>query len=71
MRVTFKQFDSTMDSWESLFTQAAEFATEVGRDRLIGISHSHGGGTEFLGSGGSGIVTAWYWEPTDRPSRPA
>ena len=71
MRATFRHFASGTDSWESMFAQAAAFATEIGRDRLIGISHSHGGGTDLFGSGGSGVVTVWYWEPTDRPSRPA
>jgi hypothetical protein len=40
---------------------AAAFATTVGQERLIGISHSHGGG-EWLGAGGRGMVTVWYWE---------
>lgn len=62
MRVTFKHFVSSTDSWDKMFTNAAEFATTIGRDRLIGISHSHGGGTEFLGTGGVGVVTVWYWE---------
>lgn len=68
MRVAFRHFASTTDSWESMFAEAATFATEVGRDRLISISHSHGGGTELWGSGGSGVVTVWYWEGTERLS---
>ncbi|HVK16776.1 MAG TPA: hypothetical protein VM533_07490 [Fimbriiglobus sp.] len=71
MRATFRQFVSATESWETLFARAADFATEVGRDRLISISHSHGGGTEMFGSGGSGVVTVWYWDQADRPSRPA
>jgi len=60
MQVAFKQFVSRSDSWESLFAKAAAFATEVGRERLISISHSHGGGN-VMGTGGVGVVTVWYW----------
>jgi hypothetical protein len=54
MRATFMHFSSATDSWETMFTEAAAFATEIGPERLIGISHSHGGGSEGWGSGGSG-----------------
>ena len=60
MQVAFEQFVSRGDSWEALFAKAAAFATEVGPNRLINISHSHGGGTA-LGMGGVGVVTVWYW----------
>jgi hypothetical protein len=53
-------FESTSESWESMFTAAADFASEVGPDRLIGISHSHGQMPPFGSS--SGVVTVWYWE---------
>jgi hypothetical protein len=70
MRVTYKHFESVSKSWETMFAEAAAFATRVGRDRLIGISHSHGGGGDMFGGGGSGVVTVWYWEagpgPDDR-----
>ena len=36
-----------------LFKRAAEFATRMGRDRLIGISHSE--------DNSDGVVTVWYW----------
>ena len=55
MRVQFKVFESSFQSWETLFGEAAEFASQV--DRLISISHSHAG----PGLGGLGIVTVWYW----------
>jgi hypothetical protein len=57
MQARFKTFSSTYMSWEALFAAAAQFATEVGPDRLIAISHSHGGAD----IGGSGVVTVWYW----------
>jgi hypothetical protein len=53
---------------DKMFADAANFASEVGPDRLIGISHSHGGGNEAWGYGGSGVVTVWYWEQVDRTS---
>jgi hypothetical protein len=53
-----------------MFADAAAFATQVGPDRLIGISHSHGGGSEVLGHGGSGVVTVWYWERTEQSTQP-
>jgi hypothetical protein len=55
MDVQFKAFESSFQSWETLFREAAEFASHV--DRLISISHSHAG----PGLGGMGIVTVWYW----------
>jgi hypothetical protein len=61
MHAAFKHFESTTKSWDSIFADAAAFATEIGKERLIGISHSHGGGTEFLGAGGTGVVTVWFW----------
>lgn len=68
MRAAFKHFSSSMESWEAMFAQAAAFATEVGPDRLIGISHSHGGGGDLFGAGGSGVVTVWYWvQAADSP----
>jgi hypothetical protein len=36
-----------------LFAEAAAFATQVGRERRISISHSEDQAT--------GVVTAWYW----------
>jgi hypothetical protein len=68
MKAAFKHFESTRDSWYSMFTDAA-FATEVGPERLIGISHSHGGGSETSGIGGSGVVTVWYREQSGQSSR--
>jgi hypothetical protein len=58
MRVVHRHFSSSAASWESLFDEAAAFATRVGRDRLISISHSHNGPN----LGGLGVVTVWYWE---------
>ena len=54
MLVQFKIFESSFQSWETLFREAAEFASHV--DRLISISHSQAG----PGLGGMGVVTVWY-----------
>ena len=57
MQVKYKVFQSSTRSWESLFDEAAAFGSEVGRDRLIGISHSEG----RHDWGGNGVITVWYW----------
>jgi hypothetical protein len=43
MTVRFRVFKSGWKRWEELFGEAAAFATEIGPDRLIGVSHSHEG----------------------------
>lgn len=50
----FKVFRSSLTTWESLFAEAAEFATRLGPDRLIAVSHS--------ADNGEGVVAVWYWE---------
>ena len=58
MRVQYKIFQSSVASWDKLFEQVADFASEVGPKRLIGISHSEG----REGFHANGVVTVWYWE---------
>lgn len=53
MRVAVKVFESGLRSWNDLCTEAAEFATTVGKDRLVAISHSE--------DDNQGVVTVWYW----------
>jgi hypothetical protein len=53
MRVCFEMFASATSSWDILFGDAARFATKLGRERLICISHSH--------ESTVGVVTVWYW----------
>jgi hypothetical protein len=50
--VAFEVFRSSFASWEELFRQAAEFASSLGPDRVINISHS--------ADRGEGVVTVWY-----------
>lgn len=57
MRVRFKVFRSMMKAWQSLFQEAAEFATARGPQRLISISHSE--------DSNEGVVTVWYWDVDD------
>jgi hypothetical protein len=56
--VKYRDFRGTLATWDELFEEAAEFATSVGVERLVGISHS-ADRTE-------GVVAVWYWdEPGD------
>lgn len=57
MRVVYNHFRGTFKSWKQLFQEASDFATEVGQERLISISHS--------AEGAEGIVTVWYWGRPD------
>lgn len=64
MDVRFEMFRGTLLSWQDLFAQAAAFASSLGRDRVISISHS--------ADHSDGIVTVWYWawphEAADSPT---
>ncbi len=53
-QASFTIFRGTLKSWESLFTEAAEFASVIGPERLISISHSE--------DQNDGVVTVWYWK---------
>jgi hypothetical protein len=53
MMVQTKVFRSSVSSWAKLFQEAATFASEIGSDRLITISHS--------ADQGEGVVVVWYW----------
>ena len=55
-KVKFEIFRGPFVSWNTLFQRAADFATSIGRDRLIGISHSS--------DDVDGVVTVWYWDDT-------
>jgi len=55
--VKFESFQGTLASWDELFSEAAEFASQLAPDRLITISHSADKST--------GVVTVWYWDEPD------
>ena len=54
MEVKHQIFKSWTKSWETLCAEAAAFATEKGRDRVINLSVSE--------DQNEGVVIVWYWE---------
>jgi hypothetical protein len=54
MEVKSRVFRSYTRSWEDLCTEAAEFATQQGRDRLINLALSE--------DDNEGVIVVWYWE---------
>lgn len=53
MRVAFEVFRGAWTTWQELFEGAAQFASQLGPNRLISISHSE--------DKNDGVVTVWYW----------
>lgn len=52
--VKFRVFRGIFKTWQKFFEEAAEFASTLDPEDLIGISHScdkH-----------DAVVTVWYWE---------
>ena len=54
MEVKFRIFKSWTKSWETLCAEAAVFASEKGRERLISVSLSE--------DQHEGVIVVWYWE---------
>lgn len=52
--VRFEMFTALLASWTQVFQEAADFASKLGPDRLISISHSEGDNES--------VVTVWYWD---------
>jgi hypothetical protein len=52
-RLAYRTFRGTLATWDDLFTKAAYFATEIGPERVLNISHS--------ADDSDGVVTIWYW----------
>jgi hypothetical protein len=52
-RVDFRIFRGTFSTWNSLCAEAAEFASTIGRQNLINISHSE--------DDDDGVITVWFW----------
>jgi hypothetical protein len=52
--VKCEYFRGTLATWEELFAEAAVFASQIGRERLIGMSHS--------ADQSKGVVAVWYWD---------
>jgi hypothetical protein len=53
MRMEFEIFRGVWASFDQLFAEAAAFATSLGRERVVSISHSE--------DKDDGVVTVWYW----------
>jgi hypothetical protein len=54
MHAHFKMFKSSVKTWQTLFEEAGEFASNLGERQLINISHSCDHGTA--------VVVVWYWD---------
>ena len=52
--VRYEIFRGVMASWPELFEKASVFATNLGPERLISISHSE--------DQQDGVVAVWYWD---------
>jgi hypothetical protein len=55
--MAYRTFRGTFATWEALFAQAAQFATELGPERVVSISHS--------ADHSDAVVTVWYWTTED------
>ena len=53
MRAQYRIFRGTLASWETLCGDATDFASDLGPDRVISISHSE--------DANEGVVIVWYW----------
>ena len=60
-RVTYEIFKSGWLSWDELFKQATEFASELGPERVLNISHSE--------DQNEGVVVVWYWTLDASPKK--
>jgi hypothetical protein len=54
VQVKFEIFESSTKSWAKLCADAAAFASDKGRERLINVSVSEDQNT--------GVIVVWYWE---------
>lgn len=53
-RLEYQIFRGVLSTWDDLFRQAADFANELGPERVVSISHSE--------DRNDGVVAVWYWE---------
>ena len=56
-KLSYRFFRGTLATWDDLFIKAASFASELGPERVLNISHS--------ADNSDGVVTVWYWEPAE------
>ena len=55
MRVTYQIFRSWWPRYEKMCDEAAQFASQIGPERLINITTEEGG-----------AVTVWYWSDEEK-----
>ena len=60
-RMAYRMFRGTLTTWDDLFAEAAQFATEIGSERVVSISHS--------ADHSKGVVTVWYWTTEEESER--
>ena len=53
MRVRFEVFKSSFKTWKDLAEEASDYASNIGRERLINITVS--------ADSGQGVIMVWYW----------
>ena len=53
-RMEYRIFRGVFATWDDLFRQAADFANEIGPERVVSISHSE--------DKDDGVVAVWYWK---------
>lgn len=53
MELRYRIFRATLCTWDDLFGEATAFATALGFERVVNVSHS--------ADGGNGTVVVWYW----------
>ena len=56
-RLAFRVFRGALTTWQCLFNEAAEFASELGPERVVSISHSE--------DANDGVVAVWFWTHDD------
>ena len=61
LRLTYQMYRGTLATWEELFSKAAQFASDIGPERVLNISHSV--------DDCDGVVTVWYWTPDNEPPK--
>ena len=54
MQVKFEIFKSSVKSWQKLCAEAAAFASNIGRERLVNIAVAE--------DQTKGVIVVWYWE---------
>jgi hypothetical protein len=59
VNVHYRIFRATLCTWDELFEEAAAFASALGFEKVINISHS--------ADGGNGTVVVWYWHAEGDP----